>query len=391
MALGLGDLISQVGSVVTGKDNTETADKNPISMNAAAEAYGLTGFIKNGGKQKFNLPKLQYAFIVQFVLSDQALLFAQQKYPANTGDIVKNMSYLVRDCDLPSQTYDVHITNQYNRKRVYNGKVQHDPLTMVLYDTIDSGALKLYDSYKMWYYGDFMNKRTSNWEYNQISNTYGFENEEDFTDFLEQDETIKDLYEKSWGRSILQQKDLDQSYFFKRIDIIEIQDGVFTYHNIHNPIITSAKFETKSHEHDGAPAIATITFEHEGSSNINPLKDGSYYTEKAISRPAEELGAMVSTSLLGGDQYHMKSGIPGGLPLDDLEGEEQSGILATIGGIANTALGAVSGVTEGLGIPGLDSTLTNAGNAVNGGLSAVDDATQGLSNAGAVDSIGGLF
>lgn len=372
MAIGLGDLISSVGSVFNGGEGNP--DNNPISMNAAAEAYGLTGFIKEGGIQRLNIPKLQYAYLIQFVMSTEAIEFLQRKYPTIATN---SLSYLVKDADLPSQVYETFTVNQYNRVRKYTGKVTYNPVNLAIYDTVDSSALKVYDAYRAWYNADFHNKRLGNWAYNQVSQTDDFE--DDWDEYIFEGDTYQDVAQKTWGRSVLNQGSLDQSYFFKRIDIIEIQDGVFTYHNIHNPIISTANFETKSHESDGAPALINLTFEYEGISHVNPLLGGRY-DPLAISRPATEIVDQLGSTILGADRYHRRLQ---NLPLED-EPNENSSIFDSFGSTAEAVLGTIGGVTEGISGDEFQESLSNIGNIAKAGTSATNDATGGASSLGGI-------
>lgn len=374
MAIALADLFSSITDPFSdGASNY--AEKNVDSINSAQEAYGLSGFTKDGGIQQLNLPKLQFGFIIQFVMSDAASEFLEKLYPGSTA---REMSYLVKDCDLPSQTFDVQTVNQYNRTRVYPGRVTYNPINLAVYDTVDSGALKIYDAYRAWYNADFYNKRIYHWEYNQVSTSGNFEPNDDKSALYsdEQDYFGTDL----WGRSTMNQGDLDEGYFFKRLDIIEIQDGVYTYHNIFNPVISSSTFETKSHESDGAPALINFTLNYEGIAHINPIP-GNYYPDRALCRQVTELSSALSIANLNGDR-HFASGLT--------QESENVAASTSIGSITDTALSFVSGVTEAFGIPGVDSAVTNVGNAVSAGTDLVGDTAQGVTNTSALNSIGGI-
>ncbi|AUS02964.1 hypothetical protein NVP2275O_383 [Vibrio phage 2.275.O._10N.286.54.E11] len=374
MAFTLSEIVSTGVDFITGDLGPDSS--NPESVNAAAAAYGITGHLTTGGIQQFNLPKMKFMFGVQFVLTDAGQEFLSSRYPSY--DQTK-LSFVVRDTDLPSQSFETYQVNQYNRKRSYAGKVTYEPITMSLFDLQDAAGYELYDAYRAFHYGDFYDKNPANWEFNQILGTSTFENTpEEEAGFLES--TFNDLVgssdstNKSWGRSIANQGDLSESRFFKRIDILEFDNDYYTAHNIHNPIITSASMDKKSHDSDGDPQIISLTFDYEGTTNVDPLT-----WVQAIGMPIELIAlSLITPSKFGKDGNFMSS-----LPLEEHGSLLDDAIDALVDVAENAAIGAVTSF--------INSDLTsNLEAATVEGLANADNFLEETTDK-ALESIGGLF
>ena len=66
--------------------------------------FGTAG--GDSGFNSYNLPKMKFSFVVEFILSNQAKSFIINQLPdTHIGFSVLNCSYFVKDIKLPSTTW----------------------------------------------------------------------------------------------------------------------------------------------------------------------------------------------------------------------------------------------------------------------------------------------
>lgn len=245
--------------------------KNPPleQYNAAQRVFSSAG---EGGFSKFTLPKLKYSFIVEFVIGEFAKNFIETQLPdTHTGFNVKNVSCFVRDVNLPSVSFTIEQLNQYNKTRYQAGKVDYKPVNITFYDTADGAAYLLFDAYRKYYYGDFFIKSAASFRNDVLSTPAEFE-----------------AMGSNWGRSVMNNGNSDKQYFFKRINIYEIDNDTYTCHNMFNILIEDVALETKSMESAGEPGIITMTLRYEGTGNLG--SDGY----SSISAPTVDIGKLIT-------------------------------------------------------------------------------------------------
>lgn len=308
--------------------------------NAAQRVFGLAG---EKGFTAYNLPKLKYSFIVEFVLTPFAKNFIETQLPdTHTGFNTANVSCIVRDTSLPSFSFETERVNQYNKQRVVTGQVEYKPVTMSFYDTVDSAAFLLMDAYRKYYYGDFFAKSSASFRNDVLSSPDQYE-----------------LTGTNWGRSVMNNGNYDSQYFFQQINIYEIDNETYTVHNMFNVYISDVTLDTKTMESEGEPSILTLTLEYEGCGNVNP----SGY--QSISVPTVEIASLITnTEGLGKSGFFKFFG-----ELDD----KTQGLL-TVGKIIRATTAGhdiVSSVNDILSGNISPDTIRNLGSAVRKGSEAI--------------------
>lgn len=369
--------------------------KNSERITSAQHNFGTEGIKNTGtGRNSFNIPKAKYNFIVHFELGEVAKQLIRKLHGTDLP-LGSMTSYVISSVDLPNFTMETSTVNQYNRTRNVNGKITYDPLNMTMYDTVNSAALLLIDTYRKYYYGDFSDKSLNSWRYDMVSKPQTFGAEEQ----LVANELNDTSLDYSWGRSIFNMGDQDNGYFFKRIDIYEIDGSVYTVHNIHNPLIESVGFDGKDHESEGEPAKISLTFKHEGTSNICPLTK-----KKAIARPTAELIKLIrpdSTSEFSPMGFYKFWGEMDDAPMRAYDPNSVRGFPAQ----GSDSFSATSLLQQGLSLIGSTDSLISAFGS-GGGLTNIASNVQkalgegnagsgiagGISNTGdTLKRIGGLF
>lgn len=321
-------------------ENTQII-RNPQfeAYNAAERVFGTAG---EKGFTAFNIPKFKDCFIVEFVLSEYAKNFIETQLPDTHNEFtLHNVSCLVRDVQLPSFGFEVEELNQYNKTRLVTSTVKYKPSTVVFYDTVDSAAYLLMDAYRKYYYGDFFEKSPASFVNDVLSSPNQFE-----------------MMGNNWGRTVLNNGNYDSQYFFKQINIYEIDSETYTVHNMFNVFIEDVQLENKSMTLDD-PSVMSLVLRYEGCSNFN--RQGY----QSIAVPTLEIAPIItSTNGLGKSGFFKYFG-----ELDD----KTSGLL-TIGKIirAGTAghdiISSVKDILNGNINP---DTIRNLGGAVRKGADAI--------------------
>lgn len=309
------------------------------AYNAAQRIFGTAG---EKGFTTYNLPKFKNSFIVEFVLSEYAKNFIEtQLADTHNGFTLGNVSCMVRDVTLPSFSFEVEKVNQYNKTRLITGGITYKPSTIIFYDTVDSAAYLLMDAYRKYYYGDFFAKSPSSFVNDTLSSPNQF-----------------DMFGGNWNRSVMNNGNYDSQYFFKQVNIFEIDGDTYTSHNMINVFIEDVQLDTKSMSADD-PSVMSLTLRYEGCSNFN------YQGYQSIAVPTLEIATIITnTDGLGKSGFFKYFG-----ELDD----KQKGLL-TIGKIirAGTAgYDIVSSVRDILRGNANADTIRNLGGAVSKGASAL--------------------
>ena len=256
--------------------------RNPSfeEYNASQRIFGTAG---EAGFTNYTLPKLKYSFIVEFELTNFAKNFIETQLPdTHTGFNVNNVSCFVRDVTLPSVSFNVETLNQYNRPRVVTGKLEYKPCSINFYDTADGAAFLLFDAYKKYYYGDQFIKSTGSFRNDVLSTPAEFE-----------------AMGGNWGLSLLNIGNSDKQYFFKQINIYEIDNDTCTIHNMFNVFVSDITLDTKTMESSGEPSVISCVLNYEGTGNYD--KDGYH----AISIPSVSIGNIITdTNGLGKSGFY---------------------------------------------------------------------------------------
>lgn len=321
-------------------ENTQII-RNPQfeAYNAAQRVFGTAG---EKGFTFYNLPKFKDSFIVEFVLSEYAKNFIETQLPDTHNEFtLHNVSCLVRDVTLPSFSFEVEELNQYNKTRLVTGDITYKPSTISFYDTVDSAAYLLMDAYRKYYYGDFFEKSPASFINDVLSSPNQYE-----------------MMGRNWGRSVMNNGNYDSQYFFKQINIYEIDSDTYTVHNMFNVFVEDVQLETKSMSMDD-PSILSMTLRYEGCSNFN--RQGY----QSIAVPTLEIASIITnTNGLGKSGFFKYFG-----ELDDKTlGLLTVGKIIRAGTAASDIISSVGDIFSGNINP---DTIRNIGGAVRKGADAI--------------------
>lgn len=321
----------------------------------------------NKGHRYLNTPKQKHIFFIRFELTPHALEYCKAQYGAIPGTNIyidfDKLSYFVKSCDRPSTTYETEPVNQYNRTRHYYKKLIFNPVNMEIYDDKESEVLKVLWMYQRYYYGEFSEHATPSWwNYDTVTNSANYEQ----------------FSQGSWGYNFSNMGDKDETFFFRRISIVEINNYASTCHNIYNPKLTSINLGEKDQD-DSSGEVISLTFEHEGITMLYPEYDHAELKEETvIGRWSDDHAIDQFSELLFGEDAPLNRH---GYYLDEARFLGPDGLDESLLDAAKSGdLGAVAGVLfdeaaglAGEGISAVGGALTDGTNYLIGAVSGSKD------------------
>lgn len=319
-----------------------TVFKEPVleQYNAGQKIFSAAGA---DGLTAYNLPKMKFSYVLEIKLSAFALNFIKtQLQDTHSHFDLYSVCCFVTDCDLPSTTFELEHMNQYNRKRISTGKMSYTPVNVSFYDTVDSAVLLLIDAYRKYYYGDWFNKSPDSFANDVYSAPGAFE-----------------LQGDNWGRSLMNNGDFDNQYFFKAINLYEIDGEKYTAHNMYNAFIENVTMSRKTYSANSEPSTIGLTLNYEGLGNYGP--DGY----ASIGAPTTEIAnILTSADMFGKTGFFKYFG-----ELDDKsQGALTIGKIIRGGAAASDVLHSAQDILNG-NISA--ETVRNIGTAVRSGSSAL--------------------
>lgn len=289
-----------------------------------------------------NSPKYKFLFHVYFDI--------------NSRLVADNIPYglTVKSVDLPSFTFDTHVMNQYNRKRIVQTKIKYNDINITFHDDNANTVRNLWYNYYRYNYKDpdnftgrSMTKTSQNApRLHQQRNTY--ENLDAMTE------------DKSWGYDGSRSENSDgyKLDFFNVINIYGFNQNSFVCYQLVNPIITSFKHDNYDYSQNNGTMTNTMTVAYETVKYYEGGLDG-----KALISGGGGGNATTDDFIIGGGydtspsplKYGVSSSImgPNGLldsaggVLSDLQSGNYLGALKRAGSIAQTFNGK-SGIVNAI-------------------------------------------
>lgn len=154
-----------------------------------------------------------------------------------TGTIDNGVSFKIRSVDKPKVTLQTTELNQYNRKRFVYTKIDYQPITLRIFDSVDNKPLNLWKQYFTYYFGD------------SRPNKIGI---------MANDPTAPTFEDGSgWGL-----RPMGEDYFFKSVEVYSFYAGKMTQFNYLNPRISAIDF-TQYDSSSSDPDDLSVTLRYE--------------------------------------------------------------------------------------------------------------------------------
>lgn len=182
----------------------------------------------------------------------------------------RTIGFLAKSVERPSAQVQTEELNQYNKRRIINTGIKHNPIRLQLYDTIDSQAVQMWDEYAKQYFGEYRHE--------------GY-----YSDY--QSDIIGDQWNDNadggFGFAPLAATsnvtDDNAQFFLQTVSIYQVYGGNYVQFDLFNPKITSFDMEQLSYDANEV-SMVSMQLAYEAVINVNsgvpqPISGSSYLSE----------------------------------------------------------------------------------------------------------------
>jgi hypothetical protein len=230
-------------------------------------------------------PKFKFLFHVYFDINEYYVgttnLFPQDK----------NFGLAVKTIQLPDYTFDTHVMNQYNRKRIVQTKIKYNDVNISFHDDNANLVRKMWYAYYTYYYKDAVKKVNNNSTYDQYSeipqangSTFSYNKRNIYDPSLEGVDDWGYIGEgtadSNLGTAATNIGNIKVP-FFNSIKIFGFNQHNFAMYELINPTITSFKHDTYDYSSSNGTMENTMTVGYEtvkyyeGAVNGKAITDGT--------------------------------------------------------------------------------------------------------------------
>lgn len=198
-------------------------------------------------------PRFKFLFHVYFDINRSATVF----------DNNDHLSLTVKTIKLPTYSFDTHVLNQYNRKRIVQTKMKYEPVQMTFHDDGGNLSRDLWKTYSQYYYGDLRKKRETS------SSPAASSGAAPSTDVVSLN--ARTQYQPTWGDAgqwgyqaeNIQGQQPPKASFFNSIVVYGFHQHNFVMYKLVNPIITQFSHDTYSYSEGSGVMENTMTVDYE--------------------------------------------------------------------------------------------------------------------------------
>jgi hypothetical protein len=221
----------------------------------ASKIFGL------GQGSLTTVPKPKFLFFVKFYQKSAfSALSGTVQTPSgisitNTCNIttsLEEMGFVAKMVDKPKVRFQTEVLNQYNKKRLIQTKHEFQPITMKFHDTVDNRIFQMFQAYYKFYYGDAWNTSVMNWQNDVVAPNFVYGSGLGAN--------------TPWGYNPPTDSLITStnSYFFDRIEIYQIFNGMYDLFTLVNPKIESFDPDEMNYEDGKGISEITMTIQYEG-------------------------------------------------------------------------------------------------------------------------------
>ena len=220
-------------------------------------------------------PKFKFLFHVYFEINPAAYAVG-----LSTGT---NFGLTVKTVKLPSYSFDTHVMNQYNRKRIVQTKIKYDPIDIAFHDDNGNRVRNMWYNYYTYYYKDSTKPvvNTSGRQTitnNSLASTGGadYNNRNLYNNSIAGDEDWGYIGDTSTASQTLSSSSqgISKIPFFKNIQIYGFNQHNFVLYTLVNPIITRFSHDTYDYSSGNGTMTNTMTIDYETVKYAEGALDG---------------------------------------------------------------------------------------------------------------------
>jgi hypothetical protein len=234
-------------------------------------------------------PKHKFLFHVTFEINYD-LIGLSQAFPEGTNT---HFGLAVKTVQLPGYTFDTHVMNQYNRKRIVQTKVKYDDVSITFHDDNANLIRNLWYAYFTYYYKDSTQNASASSQAglgNDAANIPQFVNQF-ATNTSAFDYNRRNTYDPSiygdneWGfigqstndqiTALSNLTGISKAPFFKAINVYGFNQHMFAQYRLLNPTITSFKHDTYDYSSANGTMEHSMTIGYEGVNYYEGGIDGT--------------------------------------------------------------------------------------------------------------------
>ena len=205
-------------------------------------------------------PKFKFLFHVYFEINPSVYSLGASSDP----NLDANFGLAVKTVKIPSYSFDTHVMNQYNRKRIVQTKIKYDPIDIVFHDDNGGSASSptgggiirnLWYNYYTYYYQD-ATKPVNSSNYN-TRNTYAksITGNTDWGYIGETSDRVNGYTQTSTGQTKIP--------FFKNITIYGFNQRNYVAYTLINPMITRFAHDTYDYSQGNGTMENSMSIDYE--------------------------------------------------------------------------------------------------------------------------------
>jgi len=237
----------------------------------AANAYGFNKADLSNGTPRH---KFEFFLRINFNQNPDVRRFVQRFLSENDKNIIHTM---VKTVTMPSMSIDTEVLNQYNKKRISQSRIDYNPISITMHDSVEGRTLRLWEMYYEYYFkdGDAFEK---------LGSSGGQSNPGFLTSFFDafagrdapkrnqreyENDIIKDRFNDNYGYNL--KRVGNNKYLIESIEIFQIHGGKFSRTEIIRPRVTAFTHDTLDYEDSSGLVQMQFEFAYEGVvyANIN--------------------------------------------------------------------------------------------------------------------------
>jgi len=234
-------------------------------------------------------PKQKFLFHVWFELNYE-LIGLSTAFPEGTNT---HFGLAVKTVQLPGYTFDTHVMNQYNRKRIVQTKVKYDDVSITFHDDNANLIRNLWYAYFTYYYKDSTQNSSANSQAglgNSAANIPQFINQfatsTSAFDYNRRNTYDNSIYgDNEWGfigqstndqiTALSNMTGISKAPFFKAINVYGFNQHSFAQYRLLNPTITGFKHDSYDYSSANGTMEHSMTIGYEGVNYYEGAIDGT--------------------------------------------------------------------------------------------------------------------
>jgi len=237
----------------------------------AANAYGFNKADLSNGT-----PRHKFEFFLRFNFNQNPDVrrFVQKFLSESDKDMISTM---VKTVTMPSMSIETETLNQYNKKRISQSRIDYNPISITMHDSVEGRTLRLWEMYYEYYFkdGDAFEKLGSGSGQSDPGFLTAFfdafsGNDAPKRNLREyENDVIKDRFNDNYGYNL--KRVGNNKYLIDSIEIFQVHGGRFSRTEIIRPRVTAFSHDTLDYEAMSDLVQMQFDFAYEGVvyANIN--------------------------------------------------------------------------------------------------------------------------